>query len=137
VDAVIDLDEQRRERPSEVRIMLGGETFRARTTVRPEATLPWDDFYEGEDTSMRRQIEVADQVIMEFLISDDHDKWRALRAREEDPIGTADIIRFVRALQEAAADRPTEPSGDSSTGIASGEASSMDGSSSRVAIQSV
>lgn len=134
MDDVIDLDAKRRERPSEVKIVLGGETFRARTTVRPEETLEWDDFYEGDDTSVRHQIEVADLTILRFLVAEDHEKWKKLRARTVgDIIGNADLVAFVQALQEAAADRPTVPSGTSSPGTGNGAAASTAESSSPVA----
>lgn len=126
----IDLDAKRRERPSEITITIGGETFRARTRVRPEATLEWDDFYFGEDTSQKRQIEVADLTIKRFLVADDHGKYDALRANEDDPLTSQDLSDIVRALQEAAVGRPTEASSDSSPGTPDDAASSTDASSS-------
>lgn len=133
----IDLDERRRERPSETTITVKGHVLRARASVRPEALVDWDDFWLGDDTSSRRQLEVADLTIKRFLHPEFHETFDRLRADEDDPLTSDDLRMIVEGLVAASADRPTAASSVSGPTTGSDEAGSTDGGSSRAALLSV
>jgi hypothetical protein len=136
-ERMIDLDAERAERPAEQTIKIGGETFRARVSVRPEALVPWEDFYLSDDTSAAASIRVLDETILVFLVAEDHERYLALRQREEDALTVQDMTKLVQALLEASADRPTEAPTGSGTTDGSGAPSSTAESSSRVVVQSI
>jgi hypothetical protein len=131
---VHDFDEAREARyHADRQFRIGGEVFTHRPTIRPEHMARYEDM--GKDTSATEAMEIIDALIIAWIdTSDDpdaHDRYRALRLREDDPIGGGDLSDVVRWLYRQSTRRPTqEPDlssdGRESTGTISKETSSTE-----------
>jgi hypothetical protein len=109
-----DTDRKSREIPAEERAFtLGGESFIARSTVRPEALTKWDAI--AEDMSVTDILTATDETILALIEDTDngHERYRALRQREEDPLGVNDLVEVGKWLVEVQTGRPIEPPSDS------------------------
>jgi hypothetical protein len=115
-----NFDEQRSERLSraedERTFVIGGEPFLVRAAVRPEATEPWEDIEPG--LSHGETLANCDQTILNLIepAGDAHERWRNLRAREDDPVTLQDMLELIPWMIGTAAGRPTEPPESSSDG---------------------
>lgn len=65
-----------------------------------------------------------DEQILIFLVPEDHDKWRELRAREENPVTIKQINAVLDDLIGEQADRPTQTPSPSVSGRGKTAASS-------------
>lgn len=113
-----DFDVERRQRQPKT-FRLGGEEFVGRVGIRPEEIVAWEEL--TSDDSAVRTLEVLDTLIMAWLFEEDHERWRRLRERRDDPISAGDLHALVRFLltREAGqedATHPTTAPGDFSAG---------------------
>ncbi len=68
-------------------------------------------------TPLGETIEVIDRTLL-GMIEDEgaHDRFRTLRAREDDPLQVPDLMDVIKWMTALDADRPTGASGDSTPG---------------------
>lgn len=121
----------RRKSEDDRTFQLGGETFVIRPGIRPEALAPYDDI--GTETTTAQVLEIVDDL-METLISPDdgaHERYRAVRANEVDPIELPDLLDVVQWAVEVYTDRPTGRPSVSEAGSTSTGTNSTDDSSSK------
>ena len=127
-----DFDLERRERYEVDRTFrIGGETFVRKPAVRPEVMLAYEDM--SMEATAADSLEVVDQTILSFIEDTDgaHDRYRALRERDEDPVSIRDLNGLVVWLIAESTKRPTsalslsEP-GREPTGTTSKETSSTE-----------
>ncbi len=113
-----NFDTARRAREQETRderaLVLGGETFYAKATVRPEVLARWNDI--TEDMPMDDILSITDETIIALLenVDDTPTRYRAVRQNEEDPIGFQDLLELAKWLVEVQTGRPIESPSDSS-----------------------
>jgi hypothetical protein len=98
---------------SERTFVVRGQTFTWRD-VRPEILTAFQN--ENGDEEKKTVWEQQDDQILEFLVVEDHERWKNLRAREEDPITLAQFNAILEYLVEKQTDRPTETPSPSATG---------------------
>jgi hypothetical protein len=134
-----DFDAERRQRDEEGRddrtFTIGGETFVVKPEVRPEALADYEQMTGSE--SAHEALRVIDDLVVSFLDDTDDDpegRYRAVRARTEDPIGMATLESLVEWLVETQTNRPTGRPGSSGTGPQRTKGGSTDGSSSPVSL---
>lgn len=60
--------------------------------------------------------EAQDEQILQFLAVEDHDAWKELRARTDDPVTVRQFNAILEYLVETQADRPTQTPSPSPTG---------------------
>lgn len=105
--------------------VLGGEPFTARASVRPEAFMEWDSL-DMENTPPAVILQTADNTILTMIEKKDdaHNRYRAVREREDDAISLDDLVELIQWLVEFQSgtkedgetpSRPTEPSSASAT----------------------
>jgi hypothetical protein len=126
---VKDFDEARAERSTRDRsFKIGGETFTRRLAVRPEAM--------EEFARMRKDdvdlagFEIFDRTFYAFVEPDGHERWKALREREDDPLNYADIMDVCAWLVAEETGRPTPALSLSTSGQERSATTSTEGSSS-------
>jgi hypothetical protein len=136
-----NFDEARAQRAEQSRderqFTLGGESFHAKATVRPEVLTAFDGI--TEQTPLPETLAIADDTVL-AMIEDDpdengvggHERYRRLRARDEDPVGAADLLDLCEWLVGVATGRPTSPPSASSNGPGGTGTSSTAASSSPV-----
>jgi len=113
-----NFDEDRAERPriatEEREFVIGGETFVHRTPdeIWPETTFPLDDLTPG--IGEREALRVLDQLILDLVEPEGHERWKELRARRENPITTQDMSDLIAWLIPAVSGRPPTPQEPSS-----------------------
>lgn len=91
---------------------VAGETFQWRN-VRPEVLTSFESAGEGDADATWRLMD--DQILL-FLHKNDHERWRELRAREENPVTIAQLNAILVWLMEEQTGRPTVPSSPSDPG---------------------
>jgi hypothetical protein len=124
-----DFDRDREQRHSADRqFKIGGEVFTRRPAVRPEAMTAYEDLTPGASAS--EAVEVIDNLILAFLEPSDHERYRALREREEDPLNVTDLNDLVRWLIIETTRRPTQQPSPSTAGSEPTGIRSMENSSS-------
>ena len=132
-----DFDQKRKERASRDRsFTLGGETFTMRIGLRPEVLVPWEQL--DETTAAGEVLQILDTIVLDFLepYDNQHDRWRTLRERTEDPVTLQDLQELVEWLIAEQTNRPTgQPSGSTPSAVPPGTGS-MGGSSLREAAAS-
>lgn len=100
-----------------------GETFTWRD-VRPEILdtilAPTEN---GDAASMWER---QDEMIMHFLVPEDHERWKNIRAREEKPVTIAQFNAILEYLVEAQTERPTQTPSPSASGRGKRAQSSKD-----------
>ena len=84
---------------------VGGATFHWRD-VRPEVLTSFEPSENGTDANATWRM-MDDQILL-FLAVDEHDAWRALRARDGDPVTIAQLNAILLWLMEEQTGRPTE-----------------------------
>lgn len=87
-----------------------GETFTWRD-VRPEV-LDTILAINGDGNMWEQQ----DQMVLHFIVPEDHERWKNLRAREDKPITIAQFNAILEYLVEAQTERPTETPSPSASG---------------------
>ncbi len=93
---------------------VGGETFHWKD-VRPEVLTSFDtDENPGADDG--EVWKVIDARVLQFLPEEDHERWRTLRARDENPVTIAQLNAIVTWFIEAQTGRPTEAPSPSGSG---------------------
>ena len=95
-----------------------GQTFTWRD-VRPEVLTDLGDFNtngDGETPNPNAVWEAQDKQILNFIIPEDHERWKALRASEDDPITIRQFNAILEFLVGEQTDRPTETPSPSATG---------------------
>lgn len=105
-----DTERQAREIPAEERtFVLGGETFIGRSSVRPEALTKWDGI--GDDMPVTEVLKATDDTILALIEDTDnaHERYRALRQKEDDPLTIPDLVAVGTWLVEVQTGRPTDP----------------------------
>lgn len=92
-----------------------GQTFTMRY-VRPEVLAEWEDMEEEENDTAAASVQRLDGRICAFLTPEDAERWKELRAREEDAIPFVQIRELVRWMVETQSHRPTETPSPSEPG---------------------
>ena len=105
--------------------VLGGETF-TMVYVRPEVLASWED--EEDPETALESLARADEKIKLFLRAADHERFDALRARDENPVTSEQLNALLRWMIEVQTGRPTVPLSPSDSGLGSTEATSTDDS---------
>jgi hypothetical protein len=118
---VKNFDDHRKKKDEATRaereFQLGGEQFTAKARVRPEAFMEWDSM-DMEETPASEILVMADRTILSLIEKKDgaHDRYRAVRENEEDPLSLEDLTDLIQWLVEVqSGGRPTEKSSGSST----------------------
>ena len=111
---------------------VGGETFTRRATIRPETALSYAALFQGELTP-EESLKASDNGIMALIESEGHERWLALRAREDDALDNKTINKVLTWLIAQASGRPTEAPSSSGNGRKRTGTKSTDESSSPVA----
>jgi hypothetical protein len=118
---VKNFDDHRKKKDEATRtereFLLGGERFTAAARVRPEAFMEWDSI-DMENTPAAEILANADKTILSLIEKKDgaHDRYRAVRENEEDPLSLEDLTDLIQWLVEVqSGGRPTEKSSGSST----------------------
>jgi hypothetical protein len=93
---------------------VAGETFQWRN-VRPEVLTSFEQS-DDKDADADAAWRLMDDQILLFLHKNDHDRWRELRAREENPVTIAQLNAILLWLMEEQTGRPTVPSSPSDPG---------------------
>lgn len=82
-----------------------GETF-TWTEVQPEVL---DKFTPNGKAKTVGWKDIDDQILT-FLVPEDHERWKKLRARKENPVSIAQVGAILEDLWKAQTDRPTKAS---------------------------
>lgn len=96
-----------------------GEVFIAKASVKPEVLTKYENLEEAEGA--QTTLEIIDELVLS-MIQDGAEgeeaeaRYRAIRAREDDPIALADLQNIVEWLVERQTGRPTGKPGNSSAG---------------------
>jgi hypothetical protein len=106
---VRDFDDERAQRAARDRsFRIHGELFYVKPGVRPEVLVPYEDM--STETSATDALSTIDALVLGFISHDDPpgacDRWRAIRADEEDPLTMEDLTSLVEFLIETATGRP-------------------------------
>lgn len=130
-----DFDEVRNERrktDDERTFVVGGETFRVRSSIKPEWVVPYEDL-DPNTNSAADYIAVMDDLVRAIIVPDDDAaaRYTAVRAREEDALDLTTLRELIGWMIEMATGRPTGPRADSSPTRASTGTSSTGDSSLR------
>lgn len=114
---------------------LGGETFTRRATIRPETANHYSVLLQDflNEMPAEESLKRTDETILVLIESEGHDRWRALREREDDAIDNRTLAKVLNWLVAEMAGRPTEAPEPSGNGRAQKETRSKDKSSSTVA----
>jgi hypothetical protein len=110
-----------------------GETFVLRDAVRPEALDPFDKLDESDDVGSTMAL--LDQLMLNVIDDRDgaHDRYRAARADEADPVTAEDIRELMEwAIEVVTGRTPTGSASASTGGPPRTTTTSTDGSSSPV-----
>lgn len=122
--------EERKLSEEERTFVLGGETFVAKASVRPEALSQWDGI--TQEMSVSQILEATDATVLALIENRDdaHNRYTAIRARDEDPIAVDDLVEVGKWLVEVQTGRPTEPqSGSTASPPTPGTTSTVESSS--------
>lgn len=95
-----------------------GETFTWRD-VKPEVITGMLESGNGDDPWAAQ-----DAQILHFIIPEDHERWKALRARDDDPVTIRQFNAIYQFLVEQVTDLPTTPPSTSAPGAGKRAASS-------------
>jgi len=80
---------------------------------------------DGEDPNVGWAA-IDDQILL-FIVPEDHEKWRELRSREEDPVTIKQLNAILDYLIGEQSDRPTQTPSPSASGRGRTAASSKAG----------
>lgn len=99
--------------PTDREFTVGGETFHWRN-VRPEVLSAFAS--DAEDDDPNAGWKMIDGRILQFLEPAEHDRWRELRGREDNPVTIGQLQSVVTWLLETQSARPTSPPSPSASG---------------------
>lgn len=104
-----------------------GETFTMRY-VRPEVLQSWEN-ENIEGANEADALKVLDERVLFFLDQngDNAERWKALRARESDPVTLGQLTGLIEWMVEVQSGRPTIPPSPSASGRGRTAASSKAG----------
>jgi hypothetical protein len=112
---------------------LGGQTFYAKASVRPEVMLDFEGI--ATETPPAQVLAVADKLVIDMIEGDDDAEARYRELRTTDAVDMTTLLELCQWLIETVTNRPTEqPSGSSAlpetptAGTASTEDSSSEDS---------
>ena len=94
-----DIERQGKRRSREERtFQIGGETFVAKAENHPDVLAGYDQITDG--TSITETLEIVDSILVQMLEpeADAVSRYRALRARREDPITVEDLMTIMAWL---------------------------------------
>jgi hypothetical protein len=111
--------------PKDRELTVGGETFHWRD-VRPEVLTSFEPSENGDGDENAAWRLMDDQILL-FLAKDEQDKWRELRARQENPVTIAQLNAILLWLMEQQTGRPTVTPSPSAPGRGRTAATSKDG----------
>lgn len=113
-----DFDEARAERTAADRTFkLGGEVFVMKAAVRPEVMVGYESM--NPDTPALEALGIIDDMVVSFLEGDTAEgRYRAIRARDDDPISMDDLNALVEWLVAEQTGRPTTAPSASTGGVA-------------------
>lgn len=94
---------------------VGGETFRWRD-VRPEVLTSFEPSTNGAEPDDNAAWRLMDDQILLFIAQDEHDRWRELRARDDNPVTIAQLNAILLWLMEEQTGRPTVQPSPSAAG---------------------
>lgn len=122
----------RRTSAEERAFTIGGETFVAMDAVRPEDLVKYESI--TKDTSASETLNIIDGLILSMIEQSDDaaTRYRAVRARRDDPITLEDLQELTEWLVERQTGRPTGKPASSSPGLEGTGNGSTDVSSSPV-----
>jgi hypothetical protein len=86
---------------------VGGEKFTRRATLRPDSVLKYAALLAGE-LSPEESLKRSDEGNLTLIEAEGHERWRAIREREEDAIDNETINGVLNWLIAEAVGRPTE-----------------------------
>ena len=113
-----DFDVKRRERVEKDRsFTIGGELFVMKASVRPEVLAVWDHL--SDDAGPEPIMEAINEIVLGMIENHDgsHERWGALRSREEDALNLEDLQDLVGWLiEEQTGQTPTQPASPSTSG---------------------
>jgi hypothetical protein len=89
-----------------------GQTFTWRD-VRPEVLTTLGQINGDEPDAIWA---AQDDQILNFLVPEDHERWKNLRAREDEPITIRQFNAILEYLVEQQTDRPTQTPSPSASG---------------------
>jgi len=93
---------------------VSGETFHWRD-VRPEVLTSFEPSENGDGDANAAWRLMDDQILL-FIVPDEHDKWRELRARDDEPVTIGQMSAMIQWLMEQQTGRPTEAPSPSAAG---------------------
>lgn len=128
----MNFDEERAKRKALPNTFtLAGETFTFKRGLRPETFEEYVKEYAEMGSDDPKSLEIVDRTITNFLDGDaEAERWKDVRAQEDDAITAGDMRKvLIWLIEEQADNRPTEASslsgnGDAPTGTRSTESSS-------------
>ena len=126
-----NFDEKRQQRQEADRgFQIGGETFVVRSGVRPEVLAQYETIREG--MAAAEVLTTLDDLVLQSIEDADggHDRYRALRERDDDPLTLEDLTALTEWLVEQHAGRPTRRPSRSTNGRRRTGTTSTEGSSS-------
>ncbi len=101
-------------KPTDREFRVGGETFHWRD-VRPEVLTSFEPSENGADDPNAAWRLMDDQILL-FIASDEHERWKAVRAQDDDPVTIQQINAILTWLMEEQTGRPTEAPSPSGSG---------------------
>ena len=110
--------------PTDRELTVGGEQFHWRD-VRPEVLTSFEPSVNGDSDENAAWRLMDDQILL-FLAQDEHDKWRALRAREDNSVMIQQLNAILLWLMEQQTGRPTVTPSPSAPGRGRTAATSKD-----------
>jgi hypothetical protein len=103
------------ERQQDREFIIRGERF-TMIMVRPEVIGAWED----EPTPEKSQDSIAftSEKVKQFISNSDgsHERWEALRAREEDPVSLGELNELLIWMVQVQSARPTQSPSPSAPG---------------------
>jgi hypothetical protein len=103
---------------------VGGETFHWRD-VRPEVLTSFEPSANGADDANAAWRLMDDQILL-FVAPEEHERWKAVRERDDQPVTIAQINAILTWLMEQQTGRPTEAPSPSASGRTRTAATSKD-----------
>jgi hypothetical protein len=94
---------------------VGGETFHW-GDVRPEVLTSFEPSEKKDDDDDNAAWRLMDDQILLFILKDEHERWRTLRSRDDNPVTIAQLNAILLWLMEEQTGRPTVPSSPSEVG---------------------
>lgn len=124
---------------SDLTFIVQEELFRMQY-VRPEVLAAWEDEEDeaiesavADAKTAQAAIDRLDRRVSSFLVEEDRERWRTLRAREDKAVPFVQLREIVRWMVETQSERPTETLSASAAGRGRTGASSTAKSPSRAA----